>query len=391
MKRSPSPPKPSQRRAWIKPDATWRQMFSHEILHFDGLSLAYQKRRKHQYLEQARQWLISEREERSNDICIVVGNGPSLNDVDFDLLQSLPVIASNYAYEHRYLRNKISYLTVTNPWVVAQAQDDFNQWPGTLLFPYYLGYWLDTTPRHIPMNFHFGYQPAEAIGEPVSTRSTVSYFNLQLAMLLGYKNIVMIGFDHTYQQPQEVSEGDLVKPTGHDANHFSDGYFADKYWQAADTNKMAFVYSLAAVQAQKLKTNIRNASSISRLEVFERCTLQHALTSSPDTLSDSSRYQMPDKQPLMFRLNAMLNGASLLEKSCFLLFSIAFALAFFLPSLPTLLIVLGFGGVGIVGMGLTIGMVKQRRANEAKVDQLLDQLAQPRVDGHPDSAGGSSH
>ena len=52
--------------------------------------------------------------------------------------------------------------------------------------------------------------------ENMSWRHTVTFFNLHLAYGLGYKNVLLTGFDHSYIQPKGVVEQELIKSDEND-------------------------------------------------------------------------------------------------------------------------------------------------------------------------------
>ena len=58
--------------------------------------------------------LSSMSKSRKGDICIIVGNGPSLNEIDFSLFKGHDVIISNNAFEAEDLLRRASYFTVVN-------------------------------------------------------------------------------------------------------------------------------------------------------------------------------------------------------------------------------------------------------------------------------------
>src|SRR5262249_49962528 len=154
--------------------------------------------------------------------CILVGNGPSLNAVNFDLLRDQDVFASNYAFMHKKLADKIRFLSVVNYTVAEQGSFEFQGAKEVMLL---LPYWLRYAIHEADNAFFF-----KSIGLPefstdlnqnVSWRSTVTFFNLQLAYGFGYRRVLMIGFDHSYVQSSGLKEGDMIKQTSEDVNHFS--------------------------------------------------------------------------------------------------------------------------------------------------------------------------
>ena len=237
-------------------------------------------------LERTRGAIEYFRRTRRSDTCIVVGNGPSLNAVDFDLLRDQDVFASNYAFLHKKLSDKIRFLSVVNYTVAEQGSFEFQGAKEVMLL---LPYWLRYAIHEADNVFFF-----KSIGVPefskdliqnVSWRSTVTFFNLQLAYGLGYRRVLMIGFDHSYVQSSGLKEGDMIKQTSEDVNHFSPYYFYNKQWQAADTAQMEQMYQLAKDAFESDGREIVNCTHGGRLELFRRSTLEAELNGSARLIS----------------------------------------------------------------------------------------------------------
>ncbi|MEM1072293.1 MAG: glycosyltransferase [Planctomycetota bacterium] len=221
---------------------------------------------------------------RRSDTAVIVGNGPSLNDTDLSLLEGVDTFVSNFAFFKPELMRHATYLTVVNNLVAEQGAPRFGMLDGvTKLFPYWLAYCI--TPDEATVLFKsVGYPEFSTdIIENVSWRHTVSFFNLQLAYGLGYRRVVMIGFDHSYAQASGVAEGDVIEQEGDDANHFDARYFKGKKWHAADTDNMEAMYILAKKAYEADGRTIINATAGGRLELFPRAPLAEALEKRPSS------------------------------------------------------------------------------------------------------------
>ncbi len=254
---------------------------SEHLVSAGGVQLAVRGGVRRALLAQGAAALAELAASRRNDTCVIAGNGPSLNAVDWDRLDGLDILASNYACDHEELAPRVTVLSVVNPWVVSQRPAAFEPPTPRVALPFYLAYWLSDTSACIPVEAHGGFQPALAPGAPFSTRSTVSYFNLQLALVLGYRRVLLIGFDHRYEQPSMAAEGDLLQAGPHDSNHFDGGYFAGKVWQAADVSRMEVAYATADIHYQRKGCSIINCSPESKLLLFPQLALQDALALDP--------------------------------------------------------------------------------------------------------------
>lgn len=216
--------------------------------------------------------------ERRSDTCIIVGNGPSLNLTDLSLLKGQDVIISNNAFLSPVLHEHATYHTTVNYLVAEQSSHQINRLKRVhKVLPYWMAYCLNPGE-----NTYF----VDAVGRPefskdvfknMSWRHTVTFFNLHLAYGLGYRKVVMIGFDHTYKQPKGVAEQDIIQSYEEDENHFHPGYFRGKKWQAADVDMMEEMYRLADEAYAEDGRVIINATVGGKLELFPRLSLAEAL------------------------------------------------------------------------------------------------------------------
>ena len=239
---------------------------------------AFDRKWKEQQIEKTRRAFERFRNERKSDICVIVGNGPSLNETDLSLLDGQDVFVANYAFLNEELFRHAKYLTVTNYLVAEQGAHQFNQLQGVRkLFPYWLGYCLQEGDETCFFNSIGRPEFSTDIHENVSWRSTVSYFQMQIAYWLGYRRVLLIGFDHNYQQDTGAREGDILLSKEDDTNHFDRTYFKGKRWQAADVDNMEAMYVLAKAAFEEDGREIVNCTVSGKLEIFRRGDLYREL------------------------------------------------------------------------------------------------------------------
>ena len=106
----------------------------------------------------------------------------------------------------------------------------------------------------------------------VWTGGTVSYLCMQLAYYMGFKDVYLIGFDHSYRIPDDaVVEGNDILSQSGDPNHFSRDYFGrGKRWHDPMVDRMAEAYEKAKQCYEASGRRILNATAGGRLEVFDR-------------------------------------------------------------------------------------------------------------------------
>lgn len=216
--------------------------------------------------------------QRHNDLCIIVGNGPSLKKENFDFLENQDVFISNNAFIDKKLLSFAKYYAVVNYLVAEQSKFEINKLSTQYKFyPYWLSYCLYENEKTIFLNADLEQKFGLDIRERLSWMSTVSFFMIQIAYSLGYKNIALIGFDHNYKQDKNVKEGDLIITNNDDENHFDPRYFKGKKWQAADVDNMSKAYKIAKETLEAKGVKIINATVGGNLEVFERDKLENII------------------------------------------------------------------------------------------------------------------
>ncbi|BBA33356.1 hypothetical protein sS8_1396 [Methylocaldum marinum] len=239
---------------------------------------AYESNWKAAQIARSHAFLLERIAKRRSDICIIVGNGPSLNKTNLDLLAGQDVIISNNSFLGEKLIRNATYYTVVNYLVAEQSSHHINRLEGVYkIIPYWLAYCINPSN-----NTHF----VDAVGRAefckdifknMSWRHTVTFFNLHLAYGLGYKKVVLIGFDHNYKQPPGIAEQQVIHSYEPDENHFDSRYFRGKKWQAADVDKMEEMYRLAKRAYEEEGRTIVNATVGGKLELFPRETLEQAI------------------------------------------------------------------------------------------------------------------
>lgn len=94
---------------------------------------------------------------------------------------------------------------------------------------------------------------------------TVTYMCLQLALYMGFKEIYLLGIDHSYSV-ERLPDG-TVKSNQGVRDHFAE---EDKIENIPQTYKSTLAYEAAKRYAEKLGVKIMNASRGGELDVFER-------------------------------------------------------------------------------------------------------------------------
>jgi len=247
-------------------------------------------------------------DQRQSDTCIIVGNGPSLNKIDMNLFEGHDVIVSNNVFLSPELMKYAKFYTVVNYLVAEQSAQHINQMTGVKkVLPYWLAYCLNEGPETFFMDAVGHAKFSTDMFKNMSWRHTVTFFNMHLAYGLGYRKVILTGFDHSYRQQAGIKEGETILSDEPDENHFNGKYFQGKKWQAADVDMMEEMYKLAKAAFEDDGRQIINATVGGNLELFPRQELSEALTSQPAILQrrpemkptyTSSTYEREDNASL---------------------------------------------------------------------------------------------
>ncbi len=218
----------------------------------------------------------------------LLGNGPSLNECDLDLLRDEITIATNGIFLLQRQRGFTpTYYVVEDIFVAEDRADQINAFRGpTKFFSYGLDHCLrggrDTIWTNV-IHRYGGYEGFPHFSTDALRRmwagGTVSYICMQLAWYLGVQQLVLVGFDHSYVKPEHTTtDGDDWTSGGDDPNHFDAGYFGEGYrWHDPMVDRMEQAYRRARGMFEAHDRRIVNATEGGHLEVFPRAAFASLL------------------------------------------------------------------------------------------------------------------
>ena len=210
--------------------------------------------------------------------CFIIGNGPSLNKMNLEVLKDYHTFGLNkiYLMEDRGIDLNLSYLASTNALVIEQSRERFEQ----MEHPIFLSHTaaagvvrdLPNIHRLHTLNVWSFY---EDITQPICEGYTVTYVALQLAYYMGFRRVFLIGVDHSFKQSGQSNETQTYE--GDDQNHFDPNYFKGQQWQLADVDGSEVSYHLANYHYRKDGREIWDATVGGKLEVFPKLGFADAL------------------------------------------------------------------------------------------------------------------
>jgi len=209
-------------------------------------------------------------------------SGPSLNKVDFDEVTRHGIVTFglnkiNLLFSRTKFRPSV--IVAVNPHVLEQNARFYNKTN--------LPLFLDSEGRKwvkFRNNIHFLHlagvnrQFARDCSISVKQGHTVTYVAMQLAFHVGFKNVALVGCDHSFATNGRANK--TVISGERDPNHFDPHYFAGGVkWHLPDLTASELHYQVARDTFERHGRKIVNCTDGGKLEVFERQTLGKFLNS----------------------------------------------------------------------------------------------------------------
>ena len=199
-------------------------------------------------------------------VALVIGNGPSLNDIPIEFLNKYPSFGTNRIY----LLDDFTpdYYAAVNPLVIEQFSDDINEMECEKFITARFvqdGTVTDAHPLYSSVTPSFSRDPEEWVYEGY----TVTYVCLQLAFYMGFDTVLLVGVDHEFEF-KGMPNG-IAQAVGDDVNHFHPDYFGDGVlWHNPDLVQSERAYSMAKTVYDFEGRRIVNLTPGTKLDVFEK-------------------------------------------------------------------------------------------------------------------------
>ncbi len=211
----------------------------------------------------------------------IIGNGPSLNLCDLALLKGEITFGVNAIFLNcEKMGYHPTYYVVEDEFIAEDRAAEVNRFRGPVkFFGNYVNYCIEASADVIWLNLRMDYGPypgfphfSRNAARAVWVGGTVTYVCLQLAYYMGFNNVYLIGFDHSYKIPKDATvEGDAITSQSADPNHFDSAYFGKGYrWHDPMVERMEQAFCRAREEYSASGRHIFNATVGGRLEVFPR-------------------------------------------------------------------------------------------------------------------------
>ena len=207
--------------------------------------------------------------------CFIIGNGPSLTIEDLEKLKNEYTFATNRIYS---LFNKTewkpTFYCVQDTALMLRSHKEISRIKADFKFgPLVLG-----DKRHYPPIYGASYLElisedfypelpnfSDRIENGVYEGYSVIYACIQLAVYLGFEQIILLGVDHQYSVERKA-DGQIVRKEGV-RDHFDD---EDKIDNLPQLDKSTLAFKAAQIYANTHGVEILNATRGGALDVFER-------------------------------------------------------------------------------------------------------------------------
>jgi hypothetical protein len=203
-----------------------------------------------------------------------MANGPSLRDMDHAPLMGEITFGMNRIY---LLVEKLgfspNYFVCINELVLDQFHDEikdlempkFINWNRRSLFD----------PKrqdihYLRTNLGLKDRFAHDVSQPIATGGTVTFAALQIAYYMGFKTVILIGLDHSFQA-KGIPNRPVVRDQEKDQDHFHPDYFPKgSRWQPPDLLRSEIAYQLAQEAFEAEGREIIDATVGGRCQVFQK-------------------------------------------------------------------------------------------------------------------------
>ena len=203
--------------------------------------------------------------------CFIIGNGPSLRNMDLSPLRDEITFGLNRIYLlFPELGFHTTFLVSINRLVLDQKIDEILEAAPTV----FVNWWsrkLVPPGRHpillrvTSLRPRFSRRPERGVW----AGGTVTYASMQLAYHMGFEEVILIGVDHSF-----VDQGlpnRTVESTGPDQSHFDPEYFGEGFrWQLPDLETSETAYRLARDAFEEDGRRILDATVGGKLDIFPK-------------------------------------------------------------------------------------------------------------------------
>lgn len=207
--------------------------------------------------------------------CFIIGNGPSLKQMDLSRLKNENTIGMNRFYlMFPELGFKTTFFVSINDLVVEQCAADLQ----ALDIPTFISWrgrqWVNPRDNLFYLfTTYTGPKFATDIRGRLWEGATVTYASMQIAFHLGFSQVILIGVDHNFATKGKPNT--TVVSQGDDPNHFAGNYFGKGFrWQLPDLDTSELGYIRAREAYRDAGREILDATVGGKLTVYPKVNFE---------------------------------------------------------------------------------------------------------------------
>ncbi len=203
--------------------------------------------------------------------CFIIANGPSINQMDLSVLKNEITIGMNRIYLHKEKMGFLpNYLVVSDvALTLAQFPEEFMNVPTTKLYIWNGRKYFKGNNDIIYFKQIFKVHFSEDFSKSIYNGHSVTYGCLQLAYYMGFKEVILIGKDHSYVEKGIPNKILIAK--GNEQNHFISGYYKKGMkWEIPDYKGEELAYEMAKAHFEKDGRKILDATVGGKLNIFKK-------------------------------------------------------------------------------------------------------------------------
>jgi hypothetical protein len=220
--------------------------------------------------------LESFRKLHENQRCFILANGPSLKNVNLGLLKDEITFGMNRIYINEEKMGYLpTYLVVSNNLVLSQFKEDFEHVQTTKFFNWESNKLFESDENlfffrnYLSFNDNFSLDVVNGM----YGGGTVTFTVMQLAVFMGFKEIYLLGLDHSFVE-KGIPNSTEVRKDHYDESHFSPDYFPQGIkWQLPDLYRSEIAYQLAKDYMDNNDIKIYDLTENGRCTVFDKRNL----------------------------------------------------------------------------------------------------------------------
>lgn len=236
-------------------------------------------RELHPWWRESSQRLERYQDRYRGERCFVIGNGPSLKNTDLSLLKDEFTFGMNRIYlAFEDWGYETTFLVSVNDLVIEQCRDDFQALSLPRFFSWHSRNVLYPTGEpdsqtHFLNTSYTGPTFNKRIRGRFWEGATVTNVCLQLAFCMGFREVFLIGVDHSFSTTGSANQ--TVVSSGDDPNHFSPEYFGKGFrWQLPDLDTSEVAYQMALENYRAAGRKVFDATVGGKLDIFPKVNYQ---------------------------------------------------------------------------------------------------------------------